>query len=50
VDWPEALRQLKEAGYDGPLSVHGEYSVREDRSEILKLVAQDMNYLGPYIL
>jgi sugar phosphate isomerase/epimerase len=45
VNWPEALRLLSESGYDGPLSVHGEYSASQERSEVLKLVAQDMEYL-----
>ena len=49
VHWPEALKLLKEMGYDGPLSVHGEYSASEQTSEVLKLVAQDMDYLRQHL-
>jgi len=49
VYWSEALRLLKDLGYDGPLSVHGEYSASEQTSEVLKLVGQDMDYLKPYL-
>jgi sugar phosphate isomerase/epimerase len=49
VYWPEAVKLLKESGYDGPLSVHGEYSASEQTAEVLKLVAQDMAHLLPLL-
>lgn len=42
VDWPGTIQLLNDAGYDGPLSVHGEYSTSEETVEILKSVAADM--------
>jgi sugar phosphate isomerase/epimerase len=45
VNWPEALRLLREIGYDGSLSVHGEYSASDDMSEVLKRAAEDLAYL-----
>jgi len=49
VHWPEVLRLLRDMDYKGPLSVHGEYSTSEQTAEVLKLVAQDMDYLRPYL-
>jgi len=45
VDWPRAIALLEERGYDGPLSLHGEYSGPESREAILKHVADDARYL-----
>jgi sugar phosphate isomerase/epimerase len=45
VDWPRAIELLRGRGYDGPLSLHGEYSGPEERDAILKNVAEDVKYL-----
>jgi sugar phosphate isomerase/epimerase len=45
VDWPAALRAMKEAGYEGPISLHGEYSGAPERGLILERVQQDLTYL-----
>lgn len=45
VDWPSAIALLRKRGYDGPLSLHGEYSGPEGRDAILKNVAEDARYL-----
>jgi sugar phosphate isomerase/epimerase len=45
VDWPAAILLLKNRGYSGPFSLHGEYSGPEERETILKNVAQDVKYL-----
>ncbi|KPL12215.1 hypothetical protein AMJ85_01610 [candidate division BRC1 bacterium SM23_51] len=49
VDWPEAIALLKEVGYDGPLSLHGEYSGPEDRKSILERVARDITFLRKHL-
>jgi sugar phosphate isomerase/epimerase len=49
VHWPAALQQFKAAGYNGPISIHGEYSVSEERDEVLKFVAKEMAYIRPLI-
>lgn len=41
VDWKSAIRDLREAGYSGPISVHGEYSGPEDLDRILGKVSED---------
>ncbi len=45
VDWTAAIELLRRRGYDGPLSLHGEYSGPEERDAILKNVADDAEYL-----
>jgi sugar phosphate isomerase/epimerase len=45
VDWPAALRLLREAEYDGVLSVHGEYSASEDAETVLTLAGRDLAFL-----
>ncbi len=45
VDWPEAIALLRKRGYEGPLSLHGEYSGPEDREAILQNVSRDAKYL-----
>jgi len=45
VDWPIALRTLADFGYDGPISVHGEYSESEQTDRVLQLVEHDVSYL-----
>jgi sugar phosphate isomerase/epimerase len=47
VNWAAALKLFAEAGYTGPISIHGEYSKSEERDEVLKLVAQEMEYIRP---
>jgi len=49
TNWPRVIELLKQAGYDGPLSVHGEYSGPEDREAILARVAKDMAFLRKYV-
>jgi sugar phosphate isomerase/epimerase len=45
VNWPEAIATLREAGYDGPISVHGEYSATEQTDAVLERVAQEVALL-----
>jgi len=45
VNWPKVIELLKKARYDGPLSVHGEYSGPEEAKVILEKVAKDMAFL-----
>jgi sugar phosphate isomerase/epimerase len=49
VDWAEALKVIKEAGFNGPLSVHGEYSFSEATDVVLKELVKEMEYLLPLI-
>jgi len=49
VDWQRAVSLLRKRGYDGPLSLHGEYSGPENREDILKNVAEDARYLASII-
>lgn len=49
VDWPAALQVLEEAGYDGPISLHGEYSGTPDRAMILGRVEKDLAYLRRHL-
>ena len=48
VNWPRTIDLLKKAKYEGPLSVHGEYSGPEEREAILEKVAKDMAFLKKY--
>jgi sugar phosphate isomerase/epimerase len=49
VNWPQAIALFKAAGYDGPLSLHGEYSASEETHAVLELAAQDMAYLRQHV-
>jgi len=47
VNWPRAIESLKQAKYDGPLSIHGEYSgiKEDDRPALFDRVARDVAFL-----
>jgi sugar phosphate isomerase/epimerase len=45
VHWPSALKTFRSAGYDGHISVHGEYSGPEVLPEILERVKNDVVFL-----
>jgi sugar phosphate isomerase/epimerase len=49
VHWPTALKLLKSAGYNGPVSIHGEYSATEERDGVLELVEKEMAYMRPIV-
>lgn len=49
VDWPNAVGLLRKAGYEGPLSLHGEYSGPEEREAILGRVEKDVKFLREYV-
>ncbi len=49
VHWPNAIASLKAVGYDGAISVHGEYSGPEVLPEILEKVKTDVAFLKPLI-
>ncbi len=50
VNWPEALRRLSEFGFDGPVSIHGEYSGPKDQAEVQRWLEQDMAFIRPLFL
>ena len=45
VDWRAAVRELDTAGYDGWLSLHGEYSGVEEPEQVRRRLAEDAVYL-----
>jgi sugar phosphate isomerase/epimerase len=45
VNWPDALKTFQAAGYNGPITVHGEYSGPEVLPEILERVKKDVAFL-----
>ncbi|MBI3832392.1 MAG: sugar phosphate isomerase/epimerase [Planctomycetes bacterium] len=45
VDWPKAVALLKASGYDGYLSVHGEYDNRDELEPVLEVLVPDIKYL-----
>jgi sugar phosphate isomerase/epimerase len=45
VDWTEAVRELRRVGYDGPLSVHGEYTGVDTSAEVLRRAVRDVEHL-----
>jgi len=45
VDWRAAIRDLRAAGYDGVLSLHGEYSAVQDVTHVRRRLAEDAAYL-----
>ena len=49
VHWPNAIAALKAAGYDGAISVHGEYSGPEVLPGILEKVKADVAFLKPHL-
>lgn len=49
VNWPEAIKALKAVGYDGPLSLHGEYSGPDDLDFILKKVRKDIDFIRKHV-
>jgi sugar phosphate isomerase/epimerase len=49
VNWPKTIALLQKAKYEGPLSVHGEYSGPEDRDAVLAKVAKDVAFLKKYV-
>lgn len=49
VNWPEAIKALKAAGYNGPVSVHGEYSGPEEIDYILEKVRKDIDFIRKHV-
>jgi sugar phosphate isomerase/epimerase len=49
ADWPQIIAALHQAGYDGFLSVHGEYSASEEPEIVLPLVEKDTAYLKNFV-
>lgn len=47
--WPNALKTLAAAGYNGAISVHGEYSGPEVLPEILEKVKRDVQFLKQHL-
>jgi sugar phosphate isomerase/epimerase len=45
VDWRVAVRELETAGYDGFLSLHGEYSGVDEPEQVRRRLAEDAAYL-----
>ena len=45
VNWPEAVKLLRAAGYAGALSVHGEYDERHELEPVLEYLVPDLAYL-----
>lgn len=45
TDWTEAVKLLKRSGYDGYLSVHGEYDGRHELEPVLEVLKPDIAYL-----
>lgn len=50
VDWAVAAAQLKESGYDGYVSVHGEYDDRHELESVLEVLKPDIAYLNKIFL
>lgn len=49
VNWPEAVGLLKKIGYDGPISIHGEYTGPQEREFILPRVEKDAAFIRKYV-
>lgn len=47
VDWEEALKEVRDSGYQGPISLHAEYDKQRNREGNLRMAAHDMKYLRP---
>jgi len=45
VDWGGAVQTFARSGFEGPFSVHGEYSVTEETEGVLRLAAEDVALL-----
>lgn len=45
VLWGDAVRQLRSVGFDGFLSLHGEYSASEETETVLRMAAKDAAHL-----
>ena len=45
VDWRSAVRELGAAGYDGLLSLHGEYSAVDEPEQVQRRLVEDAGYL-----
>ena len=45
VDWRAAVGDLRAAGYEGALSLHGEYSGLEETAQVRRRLAEDASYL-----
>lgn len=46
VDWAQAVKLLKQSGYDGYVSVHGEYDDRHTLEPVLELLKPDLVFLN----
>lgn len=44
VDWKEAIKQFKAVGYEGPFSMHGEYSGHVDKEEFKEKITKDVEF------
>jgi len=49
VDWRAALKLLRESGYDGAISVHGEYDDRHELEPVLEYLKPDIAYLRKFL-
>lgn len=49
VDWSATVQLLHASGYDGPLSIHGEYTAIEDTATVMERVEVDMAHLKPAV-
>lgn len=45
VDWPETIATLKQSGYDGPLSYHGEVDGYDNAEHIGEAASRDVKFL-----
>jgi len=45
VDWEDAVRRFAEVGFDGVMSLHGEYSASEETETVLQMATADAAYL-----
>lgn len=48
-DWPGTIRALNAAGYDGPISLHGQYSGTDGVDDVLARASRDVDYLRELI-
>ena len=45
ANWPDVVAELKAAGYDGAISMHGEYHARHTVESVSEMMLPDLEYL-----
>ncbi len=49
VNWPEVIGFVKEAGFEGPINFHGEYSNLQEVAAVKAALGRDLAYLLPHL-